>query len=121
MECMNDEIHHCYSLEIQRGNSSAVYPGGTPVLSIKTNLSTGIRIFRQHVTETSIKAYDITKHFLRFQRKCRKWFYIRRTATKWLRRRELRHIVSNLADIYTRCPVAPLRRFNQSIVRVLNS
>ena len=109
---MNDEIHQLYSLEIQRGNHFATYPGGTPVLSIHTNTSTGFRIFRHIVTETSIKTFDITKHFLRFQRKCRKWFYIKRRAGKWLRMRELGHVVNNLTDLYTRGSITSFRRFN---------
>ena len=114
---METEIHVSYALEVLRTNSFIVYPVGTPVLSIHTNALIGIRIYRLIITNIYTQLYDITKHFLRFQQRCRRRIYIKRHAAKWLRKRELRHVelrrvVCNLADLYTRGTRAPFTRLN---------
>lgn len=55
---------------------------------------------------------DITGAFLRFQRKYRERFYIKRHAYKWLRARELRNVVHDLVTACRRSPRPTLGGLN---------
>jgi len=119
------EIHKTYWIELRRENGIVAYPAGTPVLSIYTNSLKAIRIYRYYVTiaGTYSAPTDITGPFLRFQRRCRQWFFIRRRAFRWVRARELGrpHVVHNLTDLYGGRFDPPFRRLNKPIMSIRNS
>ena len=120
---MAEIIHLDYWLEIWRGSSLAAYPRGTPVLSIHTNGLKAIRIYRYPITVEGVHCApkDITGAFLRFQRRCRRWVVIRRKAAKWVRARELGHVVHNLTDLYYWRLHPPFRGLNQPLMSISNS